>query len=507
MFLPLVISAKTLITTAKFKPIGKKYRYQYYYLETFWIIADKIKYLIFISFSRVPYFFFLFSMSTKEGILIKQGGRVRNWKKRLFKLEGSELCYYSGSKKKGSINLNNAIRVEADPTFKKKYCFKIEVATPNKRVYHMLGESNEDVNSWVEAINNIRNPQIHESINQNTSTVQQQIYNNKEKTGQIHPKNSNKFDELKISYETFDDGVFEIKRSYIPSTNETFSMIYVNYGLSSFSESNIKFLHKVLDNPIPFCTKSYQIIPRNYSSFSPPITYDEETDQKSFNVLTDHLTNETIFHLLQTSGKMSLDSIKFYISEVLIALQYLLSQNACFTIILPYNIFLDDHGHIKMLALDLYNITANERVLDKNTRLLAEYTAPEIFDTCNFSIESNVWNIGVIMYEMFTLMPPFYGSSPEEVIERIKRDDVNFQKSEFQSNGNDDDFQLIDLLKKMLHKNPNQRISLDDVMSHPFFNDINWNDVKNGKIDSPNRPRLDDRAYEFDPTRIIWKNA
>ena len=68
----------------------------------------------------------------------------------------------------------------------------------------------------------------------------------------------------------------------------------------------------------------------------------------------------------------------------------------------------------------------------------------------------------------------------------------------------DDDARLTpvvkDLLRKLLHKDPNRRLGnicgIRDIKSHPFFSDIDWKMVKEKKIKAP-AAYLSDMAMEI----------
>ncbi|KAL5481861.1 hypothetical protein EMCRGX_G022121 [Ephydatia muelleri] len=99
----------------------------------------------------------------KQGLLFKQGGAYRNWKKRYFVLKGSTLSYYNAPNEqqaKGEIDLKTGrgVRPKSKCTLewpsaaKANLCFG--VAT-DSRTYYIYGTDKADVAEWVSAIQKV----------------------------------------------------------------------------------------------------------------------------------------------------------------------------------------------------------------------------------------------------------------------------------------------------------------------------------------------------------------
>ncbi|KAF2070444.1 hypothetical protein CYY_008239 [Polysphondylium violaceum] len=89
----------------------------------------------------------------KEGSVTKQGGRIKNWKKRWCVLNEEGLHYFKAqnSIEKGSIHLENilACASEDKPSTKRKYCFKVKTV---ERTYRICATDSLDRDEWVESI-------------------------------------------------------------------------------------------------------------------------------------------------------------------------------------------------------------------------------------------------------------------------------------------------------------------------------------------------------------------
>ncbi|KAG2464765.1 ULK4 kinase, partial [Polypterus senegalus] len=97
------------------------------------------------------------------------------------------------------------------------------------------------------------------------------------------------------------------------------------------------------------------------------------------------------------------------------------------------------------------------------------YCAPEVINGSDYSIASDFWSLGCILYEMFTGKPPFFSESFSELTEMILRQDPPPLKPK----GHDDckpSVAFENLLNSLLHKDPHKRISWQELLKHPFWN-------------------------------------
>ncbi|KAL6091734.1 hypothetical protein STEG23_019534, partial [Scotinomys teguina] len=98
------------------------------------------------------------------------------------------------------------------------------------------------------------------------------------------------------------------------------------------------------------------------------------------------------------------------------------------------------------------------------------YVAPEIMKGTDFSINSDLWSLGCLLYEMFSGKPPFFSETVSELIEKILYEDPlppvpkdsSFPKASSE---------LINLLDGLLQKDPQKRLSWEGVLRHSFWKD------------------------------------
>ena len=82
---------------------------------------------------------------------------------------------------------------------------------------------------------------------------------------------------------------------------------------------------------------------------------------------------------------------------------------------------------------------------------------------------SDVWSIGVIAYVMMTGQAPFRGRDNVGIFTSIVKKKLLFPKNDARyHNKLELNMHFVDFIKKVLNKDPNQRLSIDDCLSHPW---------------------------------------
>ena len=118
-------------------------------------------------------------------------------------------------------------------------------------------------------------------------------------------------------------------------------------------------------------------------------------------------------------------------------------------------------------------------------------TAPELFqEEGMYSFKSDLWALGCIMYELAVGQVPFFDDSIGKLITKIINNEVNFNKKELRNYSDD----FIDVIKKLLIKEPNERSTWGDIERMPWWDGYFYNSGKEGINDpsSSNKNKSND---------------
>jgi serine/threonine protein kinase len=106
------------------------------------------------------------------------------------------------------------------------------------------------------------------------------------------------------------------------------------------------------------------------------------------------------------------------------------------------------------------NIIEND---NSDIMLHLNYLSPELFSDSN-TRERDEWACGILMFNLVSGYYPFEGDTKEELVYEINNADVDEEINNLKISK-----ECKDLLFKLLNKNPNYRIKIEDVLKHKYF--------------------------------------
>ena len=87
------------------------------------------------------------------------------------------------------------------------------------------------------------------------------------------------------------------------------------------------------------------------------------------------------------------------------------------------------------------------------------YASPEVWNDTPYDSKSDIWSLGVVLYEMVTLHPPFRAESMDGLYKKVL-------KGQYARINNKYSNDLYDIIKLLLKVNPNDRPSCDQILKN-----------------------------------------
>lgn len=95
------------------------------------------------------------------------------------------------------------------------------------------------------------------------------------------------------------------------------------------------------------------------------------------------------------------------------------------------------------------------------------YAAPELFSDRPYTPAIDIWSCGIVLYGMIYGVLPFDAPNVPDLIDMIKSVEPAYPPTVPPA--------VIDLLKRMLNKDPGRRITITEILRHPWvMNSPNW---------------------------------
>lgn len=141
-----------------------------------------------------------------------------------------------------------------------------------------------------------------------------------------------------------------------------------------------------------------------------------------------------------------------------------------------------------------------------------EYMAPCMFKPdkgtlladSDFTTAVDIWTFGILLYELKNGHTPFGGSSPASIREQIEKGKYSFSGS--------CSAELRDIVSIILVKDATARPTISQLKQHPFFEGVNWDDVKHRRNPPPLAGFREQYNIKFeepskDSTRLCLKES
>eukprot|EP00127_Corallochytrium_limacisporum_P000677 Clim_evm76s22 gene=Clim_evmTU76s22 len=133
----------------------------------------------------------------------------------------------------------------------------------------------------------------------------------------------------------------------------------------------------------------------------------------------------------------------------------------------PENILFSDpsaSADVKVADFGLSKLVNDDIVLQTACGT-PNYVAPEILRQQGYSKPIDMWSIGVIAYIMLCGYPPFYDESDPVLFQKIMKGRFEFNQSYWRHISS----QAKDLISRLLIVKPDQRLTADQVLQHPWI--------------------------------------
>jgi serine/threonine protein kinase len=265
--------------------------------------------------------------------------------------------------------------------------------------------------------------------------------------------------------------------------NNTYSISNTHIGQGSFSNVFIG-LHKILCFNVAIKKinlSKIKSIEKNFIDeikfikdlYHPNIikTYDYANDDSFIYIALEYCENGTL-HTFLNKRPLKEVHCKLYFSQIISALKYLYNKNILHRDLKPQNILLDKYNNIKLTDFDFAKFANNDTLL-KTICGTPLYMAPEIIKHRQYNNKSDIWSLGIILFQMITGKHPYKAKTHYELINKIDTTHVVIPNK---LDISDDCYNLI---MNLIQKNSKIRLNWIELFSHKW---LDLNIVNNSNV-------------------------
>ncbi|KAK9708034.1 serine/threonine protein kinase [Basidiobolus ranarum] len=265
----------------------------------------------------------------------------------------------------------------------------------------------------------------------------------------------------------------------------SYSTVYSAIEYTSGREFAVKVLdkrHIIKEKKVKYVTIEKSTLSKLHHPFIVRLHFTFQDNSSLYYVL-DYAQNGELLSYIRKLGSFDENCTRFYVAEIITAMEYIHSQGIIHRDLKPENILLDNKMHIKLtdfgtakILEEASEITSEELMEERTSSFVgtAEYVSPELLTDKAVSKSADFWALGCIIYQLLAGRPPFKGANEYQTFQKIIKLDYTFPVG----------FPKIaqDLVEQLLIADPQKRAGCDaggieKLKNHPFFEGINWHDL------------------------------
>ena len=184
-------------------------------------------------------------------------------------------------------------------------------------------------------------------------------------------------------------------------------------------------------------------------------------DNENYYMIMEYCEIGELFNYIVRKKKLDENESSYYYFQLINGLEYIHSKNIAHRDLKPENLLIYNKNILKIIDFGLSNYNKSDDLLSTPCGSPC-YASPEMIEGKKYDGNLvDIWSTGIILFVMLCGFLPFEGATNKILFQNIINCKVPYPN--FLSK------MAVDLLKKILVPNPEQRITLSEIKNHPFY--------------------------------------
>ena len=180
--------------------------------------------------------------------------------------------------------------------------------------------------------------------------------------------------------------------------------------------------------------------------------YDVSEENKVPFIVMEYVEGENIKEIIQKKGKFDKETMLNYSKQIALALREAHKNKIVHRDIKSQNIMVSKEDTIKVTDFGIAKAVSSSTITAVGTIMgSVHYFSPEQASGERIDERSDIYSLGIVMYEMLTGRLPFDGDSPVSIALKHIQEEIGFDDFD------DSPSEIKDIIRKATQKNPDKR--------------------------------------------------
>jgi serine/threonine protein kinase len=208
-------------------------------------------------------------------------------------------------------------------------------------------------------------------------------------------------------------------------------------------------------------------------------------DEDTLYIVMDYLSGGDLRYLICKRDFFTESETKFIAACITLSLNYIHEKNVIHRDSKPENLVFgaDGYLHLTDFGIAMEYIKGKDVVNASGT---PGYMAPEAIINRPHDFCVDYFALGVIIYELMMGERPYQGKNRKEIKEQMFNLEIKLDNDDLPEDWEDDN--ILDIINKLLKRKRGKRLGSNgckEIKSHPWFKDIQWDQIENCTVNSP----------------------
>ena len=189
--------------------------------------------------------------------------------------------------------------------------------------------------------------------------------------------------------------------------------------------------------------------------------YKINEDEDKYYIFMEYCENGELFHYIVERQRLTEEESSFFFYQLINGLEYIHSENIVHRDLKPENLLLGKYNILKIIDFGLSNFCETDNFLETPCGSPC-YASPEMVSGKKYNGHTiDIWSTGIILFAMMCGYLPFEDQDNDILFKKILKCKIKYP--EYLSD------MAVDLMKKILVREPEKRISLEEIKLHPYY--------------------------------------